>query len=172
MSFSNLKRLCHTVEVYHGGDLVDGLYGVDLGGPFSARAYSTACATPRRVALNSSFWWLAWSRALCLLDTQFVTPHLEQFALSKYPDAPYKFCSKRALTENGDWHAWPITGLSGAEALETIAAHNGKRLKRPIMLKQHHLLGSAHLRIVFPCQKCHFPMENGLRRPAPGPQGE
>jgi len=114
---------CHTVEVYHGGDLVGGLYGVDLGGAFFGESMFHRMRDASKVALVFLVARLV-RGGYRLLDTQFVTPHLEQFGAVEVPRRAYKLLLERALTENGDWHAWPITGLSGAEALETIAAHN------------------------------------------------
>jgi len=114
---------CHTVEVYHGGDLVGGLYGVDLGGAFFGESMFHRMRDASKVALVFLVARLV-QGGYRLLDTQFVTPHLEQFGAVEVPRRAYKLLLERALTENGDWHAWPITGLSGAEALETIAAHN------------------------------------------------
>jgi leucyl/phenylalanyl-tRNA--protein transferase len=113
---------CHTVEVYHGDDLVGGLYGVDLGGAFFGESMFHHMRDASKVALVHLVARLI-RGGYRLLDTQFVTPHLEQFGAVEVPRRAYKMLLDRALTENGDWHAWPITGLSGAEVLETIAAH-------------------------------------------------
>lgn len=112
---------CHTVEVYHGDDLVGGLYGVDLGGAFFGESMFHRMRDASKVALVFLVARLI-RGGYRLLDTQFVTPHLEQFGAVEVPRRAYKLLLERALTENGDWHAWPITGLNGAEALETIAA--------------------------------------------------
>jgi len=113
---------CHTVEVYHGDDLVGGLYGVDLGGAFFGESMFHRMRDASKVALVHLVARLI-RGGYRLLDTQFVTPHLEQFGALEVPRRAYKLLLDRALTENGDWHAWPITGLSGAEALDTITAH-------------------------------------------------
>lgn len=114
---------CHTVEVYHGDDLVGGLYGVDLGGAFFGESMFHRMRDASKVALVFLVARLI-RGGYRLLDTQFVTPHLEQFGAVEVPRRAYKLLLERALTENGDWHAWPITGLNGAESLETIAAHH------------------------------------------------
>ena len=83
-------RPCHTVEAWRDGRLVGGLYGVrPRARRSSARACSTASATPRR---SPSSTWSARLRAggFRLLDTQFVTEHLAQFGAVEVPRQAYK----------------------------------------------------------------------------------
>jgi leucyl/phenylalanyl-tRNA--protein transferase len=72
------QGFCHTVEVWNGGRLVGGLYGVALGGAFFGESMFSTERDVSKIALIY----------LCarlirggyrLLDTQFVTPHLRQF---------------------------------------------------------------------------------------------
>ncbi len=59
-AYKNLFEIghCHTVEAWHDGQLVGGLYGVTLGRAFSARACSHENGTRQRSALPiwSSIW--------------------------------------------------------------------------------------------------------------------
>ncbi len=112
---------CHTVEVYHGGDLVGGLYGVDLGGAFFGESMFHRMRDASKVALVHLVARLI-RGGYRLLDTQFVTPHLAQFGAVEVPRRAYKALLERALSADGDWHAAPIRPLSGSEALAIIEA--------------------------------------------------
>lgn len=111
---------CHTVEVYHGDDLVGGLYGVDLGGAFFGESMFHRMRDASKVALVHLVARLIRGRYK-LLDTQFVTPHLAQFGAHEVPRRAYKAMLADALTEDGDWHALPARTISGAQALAIIA---------------------------------------------------
>jgi leucyl/phenylalanyl-tRNA--protein transferase len=111
---------CHTIEVYHGEDLVGGLYGVDLGGAFFGESMFHRMRDASKVALVHLVARLIKGRYK-LLDTQFVTPHLAQFGAHEVPRRAYKVMLADALTEDGDWHALPARPISGAQALAAIA---------------------------------------------------
>lgn len=69
---------CHTVEVWNADQLVGGLYGVELGGAF----FGESMFSYERDASKIALLYLA-ARLIHggfrLLDTQFVTDHLQQF---------------------------------------------------------------------------------------------
>lgn len=111
---------CHTVEVYHGDDLVGGLYGVDLGGAFFGESMFHRMRDASKVALVHLVARLIRGRYK-LLDTQFVTPHLAQFGAHEVPRRAYKAMLADALTEDGDWHALSARTISGAQTLAIIA---------------------------------------------------
>jgi len=68
----------HSVESWHEGELVGGLYGVQLGAAFFGESMFSRVTDASKVALAHL---VARLRAggFTLLDTQFVTEHLERF---------------------------------------------------------------------------------------------
>jgi leucyl/phenylalanyl-tRNA--protein transferase len=79
-SYLALHRLgiAHSVETWHDGRLVGGLYGVHLGGAFFGESMFHRVADASKVALVALVDRLQ-RRGFLLLDTQWVTPHLRQF---------------------------------------------------------------------------------------------
>ncbi|MHC4129154.1 MAG: leucyl/phenylalanyl-tRNA--protein transferase [Planctomycetota bacterium] len=72
----------HSVEAWHEGRLVGGLYGVHVGGAFFGESMFTrpdlGGTNASKVCLVHLVRWLR-RRGFVLLDTQFRTDHLEQF---------------------------------------------------------------------------------------------
>ena len=79
-SYVGLHRrgLAHSVEAWRGGRLAGGLYGVALGGAFFGESMFHRETDASKVALVALVERLR-SRGYVLLDTQWVTEHLEQF---------------------------------------------------------------------------------------------
>jgi leucyl/phenylalanyl-tRNA---protein transferase len=69
---------CHTVEVWHDGEMVGGLYGVALGGAFFGESMFSTETDASKIALMYLCARLIHG-GFTLLDTQFVTDHLRQF---------------------------------------------------------------------------------------------
>lgn len=69
---------CHTVECWHKGELVGGLYGISLGGAFFGESMFSRATDASKVALVALVERLI-ERGFTLLDTQFITEHLKQF---------------------------------------------------------------------------------------------
>jgi leucyl/phenylalanyl-tRNA--protein transferase len=78
----------HSVEVWKGGRLAGGLYGVALGGAFFGESMFHHVADASKVALVALVDRLR-TRGFTLLDTQWTTPHLEQFGAIEIPRARY-----------------------------------------------------------------------------------
>jgi leucyl/phenylalanyl-tRNA--protein transferase len=76
------------VEAWQGGALVGGLYGVALGGAFFGESMFHREADASKVALVALVERLR-ARGFVLLDTQWVTPHLEQFGAFEVPRRRY-----------------------------------------------------------------------------------
>ncbi|HSC28825.1 MAG TPA: leucyl/phenylalanyl-tRNA--protein transferase [Vicinamibacterales bacterium] len=72
------RGLAHSVEAWHDNRLAGGLYGVALGGAFFGESMFHRETDASKVALVALVERLR-SRGFLLLDTQWVTPHLEQF---------------------------------------------------------------------------------------------
>lgn len=72
------RGFAHSVETWREDALVGGLYGVSLKGAFFGESMFHHVADASKVALAALVERLR-SRGYVLLDTQWVTPHLEQF---------------------------------------------------------------------------------------------
>jgi leucyl/phenylalanyl-tRNA--protein transferase len=111
---------CHTVEVYDGKVLVGGLYGVSLGGAFFGESMFHRTRDASKIALVHL---VARLRAggFRLLDTQFVTDHLQTFGAVSVSRRQYHKLLSAALTVQADFAALkPGRPLSGAEALARV----------------------------------------------------
>ena len=80
--------LAHSVEAWQDGRLVGGLYGVHLGGAFFGESMFHRVRDASKVALVSLVDRLT-RRGFRLLDTQWVTPHLQQFGAIEIPRREY-----------------------------------------------------------------------------------
>ena len=80
--------LAHSVEAWHGDRLVGGLYGVALRGTFFGESMFHRETDASKVALVALVERLR-ARGYRLLDTQWVTPHLEQFGAIEIPRDDY-----------------------------------------------------------------------------------
>lgn len=89
---------CHTVEAWHEGKLVGGLYGVTLGRAFFGESMFTRKRDASKVCLAYLVQHLV-SRGFVLLDTQFTTPHLERFGAVEVPRKKYEKLLETALDE-------------------------------------------------------------------------
>src|SRR6202021_933935 len=108
---------CHTVEVYDGGELVGGLYGVSLGRAFFGESMFHRARDASKVALVHL---VARLRAggFRLLDTQFVTDHLKTFGAVEVPRKQYHKQLAEALVGEADFAALPLDrSIPGPQAL-------------------------------------------------------
>jgi leucyl/phenylalanyl-tRNA--protein transferase len=78
----------HSVEVHDGDRLVGGLYGVALGGAFFGESMFHTETDASKIALVALIDRLR-ERGFTLLDTQWVTPHLQQFGAIEIPRTDY-----------------------------------------------------------------------------------
>jgi leucyl/phenylalanyl-tRNA--protein transferase len=90
--------IAHSIETWQGGALAGGLYGVHLGGAFFGESMFHRVRDASKVALAELVARLT-RRGFLLLDTQWVTPHLEQFGAVEIPRRDYLHLLKRALTK-------------------------------------------------------------------------
>ena len=122
--YTGLHRLghCHSVEVWQGGDLVGGLYGVSLGRAFFGESMFHRVRDASKVALVHLI-----ARLLAggfeLLDTQYVTEHLKTFGAIEIPRRRYTALLDKAIRgQAGDFSRLPIDRpVTGIEALAIIA---------------------------------------------------
>ena len=82
------QGFAHSVEVRQEGVLVGGLYGVALGGAFFGESMFHQVTDASKVALVALVDRLR-SRGFILLDTQWVTAHLQQFGAIEIPRPEY-----------------------------------------------------------------------------------
>jgi leucyl/phenylalanyl-tRNA--protein transferase len=94
--------LAHSVEAWREGQLVGGLYGVHLGGAFFGESMFHRETDASKVALAALVDRLQ-HRGFGLLDTQWVTPHLEQFGAIEIPRADYLRRLKAAIAKDCDF---------------------------------------------------------------------
>ncbi|MCR9220249.1 MAG: leucyl/phenylalanyl-tRNA--protein transferase [Alphaproteobacteria bacterium] len=104
--YTSLHRMghAHSVEVWEGDRLVGGLYGVTLGGAFFGESMFSRRRDASKVALVHLVARLE-AAGYRLLDTQFVTKHLERFGASEVPRADYRAMLAEALASHGEFFA-------------------------------------------------------------------
>jgi leucyl/phenylalanyl-tRNA--protein transferase len=78
----------HSVEVWDGGTLVGGVYGVAIGGFFAAESKFHRAPNASKVALAGLVAWLR-ERGFTLLDVQLATDHLRTLGVIEIPRAEY-----------------------------------------------------------------------------------
>jgi len=97
-SYCNLHRLgcAHSVETRLDGKLVGGLYGVAVGGAFFGESMFHRATDASKVALVVLVERLRVG-GFVLLDTQWTTPHLQQFGTFEIPRHEYLWRLEHAL---------------------------------------------------------------------------
>jgi leucyl/phenylalanyl-tRNA--protein transferase len=86
----------HSVEVWHTGRLAGGLYGVHIGGVFFGESMFYRVTDASKIALVALVERLR-TRRFALLDTQWMTPHLERFGTFLVSKEEYLRQLKQAL---------------------------------------------------------------------------
>ncbi|MDA0704450.1 MAG: leucyl/phenylalanyl-tRNA--protein transferase [Proteobacteria bacterium] len=94
----------HSVEVWHEGKLAGGLYGVSLGAAFFGESMFTRVRDASKVALVHLVARLAIG-GFTLLDTQFLTDHLERFGATEIPRERYRALLAIALQRQGHFYS-------------------------------------------------------------------
>jgi len=83
------RGFAHSVEAWYEGNLVGGLYGVSLNGAFFGESMFSRVTDASKVALVHLVALLI-RGGYTLLDTQFVTEHLQRFGACEIPRAEYR----------------------------------------------------------------------------------
>ena len=110
----------HTVETWREGKLVGGLYGVSLGAGFFGETMFHRETDASKVALAHLVARLI-AGGYSLLDTQFLTPHLQSLGAVEIPREDYLILLSNAIIAHGDFDIWPKeNGPNGAEILSLI----------------------------------------------------
>jgi leucyl/phenylalanyl-tRNA---protein transferase len=94
----------HTVEVWNGAALVGGLYGLALGGVFFGESMFHRETDASKIALAHLVARLN-AGGYRLLDTQFITPHLESLGGIEISREAYEVRLADGLTHRGDFFA-------------------------------------------------------------------
>lgn len=103
--YTSLYRMdhAHSVEVWEHGELVGGLYGVSLGGAFFGESMFSRARDASKVGLVHLVARLT-RGGFTLLDSQFVTRHLENFGAIELPRAEYRTLLAEAIAHDADFH--------------------------------------------------------------------
>jgi leucyl/phenylalanyl-tRNA---protein transferase len=110
----------HTVEAWHHGALVGGLYGVHLGAAFFGESMFHRKTDASKVALVHLAARLR-RGGFSLLDAQFVTPHLASLGAIEMPKDEYRRRLAHAIARRANFWIWPKQHVvSGAEALAVL----------------------------------------------------
>jgi leucyl/phenylalanyl-tRNA--protein transferase len=113
---------CHSVEAYLDGNLVGGLYGVNLGCAFFGESMFHHARDASKVALVHLVARLK-TGGFKLLDAQFVTDHLKTFGAIEVSRRQYSKLLEAALVGEADITALTsVASPSGAEALARARA--------------------------------------------------
>jgi leucyl/phenylalanyl-tRNA--protein transferase len=97
----------HSVECWQADKLVGGLYGIALGGAFFGESMFSRATDASKIALCHLVARLR-HNGFTLLDTQFVTDHLEQFGVVEIPRADYHAKLKAALKVQTTFYLGPL----------------------------------------------------------------
>lgn len=92
----------HSVEARLDGKLVGGLYGVHVGGAFFGESMFHLATDASKVALVGLVEHLR-ARGFALLDTQWMTPHLERFGTTLVSKADYLRMLEDAVKMDVTW---------------------------------------------------------------------
>lgn len=87
----------HSVECWQGDRLAGGLYGVAIGAAFFGESMFSRTRDASKVALVHLVVRLR-ARGYLLLDTQWLTPHLERFGALEIPRSRYMALLTKAVT--------------------------------------------------------------------------
>ena len=114
----------HSVEVYEKNQLVGGLYGLALGGAFFGESMFHTATNASKVALVHLVARLN-AGGFCLLDTQFLTPHLATLGAIEIDRLEYKSLLANALSVTAEF---PLRSerepISGEDVLKQINPQN------------------------------------------------
>lgn len=91
----------HSVECWDGDGLQGGLYGVELPGIFFGESMFSRKTDASKIALVALVSVMREKR-FSLLDTQWMTPHLEQFGGYELPREAYQAALRDAMSEGSE----------------------------------------------------------------------
>jgi leucyl/phenylalanyl-tRNA--protein transferase len=103
--YANLHRLghAHSVELWDGGDLVGGVFGIAIGGAFFGESMFSRRTDASKMALAYLVSRLRVG-GFGLFDVQFITPHLARLGAQEISRAAYRARLQTALRFDADFH--------------------------------------------------------------------
>ena len=107
-AYLHLHRLgyAHSVETWHKGQLVGGLYGVSLGRAFFGESMFHLMRDASKAALFQLIFWCTKKKGFHFIDAQLPTPHLRSLGAREIPRRKFLAMLKEALeypTLQGKW---------------------------------------------------------------------
>jgi leucyl/phenylalanyl-tRNA--protein transferase len=105
------RGFAHSVEIWHGGRLVGGLYGLSLGAAFFAESKFSRMTDASKVALVHLAARLK-AGGYSLLDAQFPNPHLEQFGAVTVTEERFQSLLSDALARTGNFYSLGPSGTA------------------------------------------------------------
>ena len=115
------RGAAHSVECWRDGDLVGGLYGVVLGGAFFGESMFSRATDASKVALVHLVERLN-RGGFQLLDSQFITPHLETLGAIEITRERYHERLRRALATDARFYSPDEDGGSSGSSPSPSAA--------------------------------------------------
>ncbi len=109
---------CHTVEAWHEGKMVGGLYGISLGGAFFGESMFSTETDASKIPLIHLCARLRHG-GYTLLDCQFVTDHLRQFGTIEIDRAEFHRRLDIAMTQSADFNRLPKS-VAGTEIMRIV----------------------------------------------------
>ena len=97
----------HSVECWQDGKLAGGLYGVCIGGAFFGESMFSRATDASKIALAHLVARLR-RGGYRLLDTQFVTSHLQQFGVTEIGRNEYQAILSSALAADASFYRGPL----------------------------------------------------------------
>jgi leucyl/phenylalanyl-tRNA---protein transferase len=111
----------HSVECWQGDALVGGLYGVRIGAAFFGESMFSSARDASKVALVHLVGHLI-AGGFQLLDTQFLTSHLEQFGTREVARAEYRQMLAKAISCPS---IFPVESLLGVGLTQQVLQQAG-----------------------------------------------
>jgi leucyl/phenylalanyl-tRNA---protein transferase len=118
------RGAAHSVECWHDGNLVGGLYGVRLGAAFFGESMFSTADDASKIALVHLVALLI-AGGFTLLDTQFTTAHLAQFGVRSLARATYRQSLDMALGGTGVWPGRAPTSPAGPPQAQSLGLRLG-----------------------------------------------
>ncbi|WP_407926005.1 leucyl/phenylalanyl-tRNA--protein transferase [Cochlodiniinecator piscidefendens] len=98
----------HSVEIWSDEQLIGGAYGVALNGAFFGESMFSRRRDASKIALAYLMDRLR-AGGFSLLDTQFITPHLQSLGGLEIPRDAYRSLLKRAIQQSADFFCQPLS---------------------------------------------------------------
>jgi leucyl/phenylalanyl-tRNA--protein transferase len=113
----------HSVEAWHEGKLVGGVYGIAMGGAFFGESMFSTATDASKIALVYLVARL-WRQGFELFDTQFINEHIKQFGVYEIPRREYHRRLKKALAKEVSFYG-DQRSSSSSSGLGAVAAPGG-----------------------------------------------